>query len=29
VGILGPQPGDLALLRISRLICPEDAVLAV
>jgi amidase len=29
VGILGPESGDLALLRIARLICPEDAALAV
>ena len=29
VGILGPQSGDLALLRIARLICPEGDALAV
>ncbi len=29
VGILGPESGDLALLRIARLICPEDTPLAV
>jgi amidase len=29
VGILGPQAGDLALLRIARLICPEDTALAI
>jgi amidase len=29
VGILGPQSGDLALLRIARVICPEGTALAV
>jgi amidase len=29
VGVLGPQSGDLALLRIARLICPEGTELAV
>jgi amidase len=29
VGILGPQAGDLELLRIASLICPEDTALAV
>jgi len=29
VGILGPESGDLALLRIARLICPEGTALAV
>jgi amidase len=29
IGILGPESGDLALLRIARLICPEDTALAV
>jgi amidase len=29
VGILGPDGGDVALLRIASLICPDDAALAV
>jgi amidase len=29
VGILGPESGDLALLRIARLICPDNTALAV
>jgi amidase len=29
VGILGPESGDLALLRIARLICPQGTELAV
>ena len=29
VGVLGPQAGDLALLRIARLVCPEGTELAV
>jgi len=29
VGVLGPESGDLALLRIARLICPEGTELAV
>jgi hypothetical protein len=29
VGVLGPESGDLALLRIARLICPEGTALAV
>jgi amidase len=29
VGILGPESSDLALLRIARQICPEDAALGV
>jgi amidase len=29
VGVLGPESGDLALLQIARLVCPEDAALAV
>ena len=29
VGILGPNGGDVALLRIASLICPDDAALAV